>query len=129
MRRLLLSVLLVLAAVVLQLTVLDRLPLPGDVSPDLVLLVVVALALSSGPMAGMITGFLAGLALDIAPPSDHLVGVYALVFCLVGYFCGRIAADLESTVLLPLAASAAGAAAGAALYAGLGLLLDRKSVV
>jgi rod shape-determining protein MreD len=127
-RRLLLSVLLVLAAIVLQLTVLDRLPLPGDVSPDLVLLVVVALALSSGPMSGMITGFLAGLALDVAPPSDHLIGVYALVFCLVGYFCGRIAADLESTVLLPLAASAAGAAAGAALYAGLGILLGDADV-
>jgi rod shape-determining protein MreD len=127
-RRLLLSVLLVLAAIVIQLTVLDRLPLPGDVSPDLVLLVVVALALSSGPMAGMITGFLAGLALDIAPPSDHLIGVYALVFCLVGYFCGRIAADLDATVLLPLAASAAGAAAGAALYAGLGILLGDADV-
>ena len=128
MRRLLLSVVLVLVALVVQLTVLNRLPLPGGVSPDLVLLVVVALALSSGPMPGMITGFGAGLALDIAPPSTHLVGVYALVFCLVGYFCGRIAADLESTVLLPLAASAAGAAGGAALYAGVGILLGDPDV-
>ena len=45
-----------------------RAPLPGGVAPDLVLLVVVALALSSGPMPGLITGFCAGLALDIAPP-------------------------------------------------------------
>jgi rod shape-determining protein MreD len=127
-RRLLLSVVLVLAAIVVQLTVLDRLPLPGGVSPDLVLLVVVALALSSGPVPGMVTGFCAGLALDLAPPSDHIVGAYALVFCLVGYFCGQIAADLESTVLLPLAASAAGAAAGAALYAGLGFLLGDPDV-
>ena len=50
------------------------------------------------------------------------------MLCLVGYFCGRIAADLESTVLLPLAASAAGAAAGAALYAGLGILLGDANV-
>jgi rod shape-determining protein MreD len=128
MRRLLLSVVLVLAALVVQLTVLNRLPLPGGVSPDLVLLVVVALALSSGPMTGMVTGFCAGLALDIAPPSTHLIGLYALVFCLVGYFCGLIAADLESTVLLPLAASAAGAAGGAALYAGLGILLGNPDI-
>jgi rod shape-determining protein MreD len=127
-RRLLLSVMLVLAAIVLQLTIVDRLPLPGGVSPDLVLLVVVALALSSGPMTGMITGFCAGLALDIAPPADHLIGVYALVYCLVGYFCGRVAADLDSTVMLPLAASAAGAAGGAALYAGLGILLGDPDV-
>jgi rod shape-determining protein MreD len=127
-RRLLLSAVLVLAAIVVQLTVLDRLPLPGGVSPDLVLLVVVALALSSGPMTGMVTGFCSGLALDIAPPADHLVGVYALVFCLVGYFCGRVAADLDSTVMLPLAASAAGAAGGAALYAGVGILLGDPDV-
>jgi rod shape-determining protein MreD len=128
MRRLLLSVVLLLAALVIQLTLLDRLPLPGGVSADLVLLVVVALALSSGPMPGMITGFCAGLALDIAPPSTHLIGMYALVFCLVGYFCGMIAADLESTVLLPLAASAAGAAGGAALYACLGILFGDPDV-
>jgi rod shape-determining protein MreD len=127
-RRILLSVILLLVALVLQLTVLDRLPLPGGVAPDLVLLVVVALALSSGPMSGMITGFAAGLALDIAPPSTNLIGVYALVFCLVGYFCGLVAADLESTVLLPLAASAVGAAGGAALYAGFGILLGNPDV-
>jgi rod shape-determining protein MreD len=127
-RRILLSVVLVLIALALQLTVLDRLRLPGGAVPDLVLLVVVALALSNGPLAGMVTGFAAGLALDIAPPSTHLIGVYALVFCLVGYFCGRVAADLESTVLLPLAASAVGAAGGAALYAGLGILLGDPDV-
>jgi rod shape-determining protein MreD len=127
-RRILLSVVLVLVALVLQLTVLDRFRLPGGAVPDLVLLVVVALALSNGPLPGMLTGFAAGLALDIAPPSTHLIGVYALVFCLVGYFCGRVAADLESTVLLPLAASAVGAAGGAALYAGLGILLGDPDV-
>jgi rod shape-determining protein MreD len=128
MRRFLLPVVLLLLAVVVQLTVLDRLPLPGGVAPDLVLLVVVALALNSGPMTGMICGFCAGLALDIAPPSGHLIGVYALVFCLLGYFCGLVSAELESSVLLPLAASAAGAAAGAALYAAVGFVLGNPDV-
>jgi rod shape-determining protein MreD len=128
MRRVLLSVVLLLLALVLQLTVLDRLPLPGGVAPDLVLLVVVALALSSGPVAGMLGGFCAGLALDIAPPSDHLIGAYALVFCLVGYCCGLVSAELDSTVLLPLAASALGAAGGAALYAAVGVILGNPDV-
>ena len=127
-RRFLLPVVLLLVAVVVQLTVLDRLPLPGGVAPDLVLLVVVALALNSGPMTGMICGFCAGLALDIAPPSGHLIGVYALVFCLLGYFCGLVSTELESSVLLPLAASAAGAAAGAALYAAVGIVLGNPDV-
>ena len=128
MRRVLLPAVLVVVALLLQLTVLDQLPLPGGVSPDLLLLVVVALALSSGPTAGLITGFCAGLALDIAPPSNHLIGVYALVFCLVGYFCGLVAADLENSVLLPLAASALGAAGGAALYAVAGVFLGNPDV-
>ena len=128
MRRFLLPVVLLLAALVVQLTVFDRLPLPGGVAPDLVLLVVVALALNSGPMTGMICGFCAGLALDIAPPSGHLIGVYALVFCLLGYLCGMVSAELESSVLLPLAASAIGAAAGAALYATVGVVLGNPDV-
>ena len=128
MRRFVLPVVLLLAAVVVQLTVLDRLPLPGGVAPDLVLLVVVALALNSGPMTGMICGFCAGLALDIAPPSGHLIGVYALVFCLLGYFCGLVSTELESSVLLPLAASAVGAAGGAALYAAVGVVLGNPDV-
>ncbi len=128
MRRFLLPVVLLLAALVLQLTVFDRLPLPGGVAPDLVLLVVVALALNSGPMTGMICGFCAGLALDIAPPSGHLIGVYALVFCLLGYLCGMVSAELERSVLLPLAASALGAAAGAALYAAVGVVLGNPDV-
>jgi rod shape-determining protein MreD len=127
-RRVLLPVVLLLVALVLQLTVLDRLPLPGGVAPDLVLLVVVALALSSGPMSGMICGFCAGLALDIAPPSDHLIGVYALVFCVVGYFCGLVSTELDRTVLQPLVASALGAAAGAGLYAVVGYMLGNPDV-
>jgi rod shape-determining protein MreD len=85
MRRAVLSALLVAAALVLQLTVVNRLALPGGGTPDLVLLVVVALGLAGGPVAGALTGFCAGLSLDIAPPASQLIGQYALVFCVVGY--------------------------------------------
>ena len=49
-----------------------------------------ALALASGPLAGMLIGFWAGLALDVAPPGSHFIGQDALVFCLIGYACGRL---------------------------------------
>ena len=77
MRRLLLAtVAVLLAALLLQLTMVDRLPLPGRRPPDLVLLVAVALGLTCGPTTGLLTGFWAGLALDLAPPASALIGEY-----------------------------------------------------
>jgi rod shape-determining protein MreD len=121
LRRVALVPLAVLAAILLQLTLLDNLPFPGGSAPDLVLVLVVALALASGPRNGMLIGFGAGLALDIAPPATHLLGLNALAFTLVGYGCGRMRGPLERSAWLPLAAVALGAAAGEAVYALVGL--------
>jgi rod shape-determining protein MreD len=129
LRRLILSVVLVAVALAAQLTIVNRLSLPGGAGPDLVLLVVVALALTGGPLPGVLTGFLAGLALDVAPPAGHTVGEYALVFCIVGYVCGRLAGlGEESPALLYVAISAGAAAVGAVLYAGLGVMLSDPEV-
>ena len=95
MRRAALSAGLLLLAILIQLTLFDNLRLPGGAGPDLVLVVVVALALTGGPMEGVLGGFCAGLALDVAPPATHLVGQYALVFCLVGYAAGRVGSHLD----------------------------------
>ena len=92
MRRAAFAAGLLLLAILIQLTVLNNVRLPGGTGPDLVLVVVVALGLTGGPLEGMLGGFCAGLALDVAPPATHLVGQYALVFCLVGYAAGRVAA-------------------------------------
>ncbi len=128
MRRAALSVLLVAAAVVLQLTVVNRLPLPGGGAPDLVLLVVIAIGLCGGPAAGSLAGFCAGLSLDLAPPASQLIGEYALVFCVIGYCCGKLRGTLSQSALLPMGIAAAAAAAGELLYAGLGLVLDPAEV-
>src|SRR5215472_6717490 len=77
-------------AVIVQVSVLNRLLLPGGGVPDLVLVLVCALALASGPVSGMVIGFAAGLSLDLAPPGSELVGQYALVFCLAGWAAGRL---------------------------------------
>jgi len=118
----------VVSALVLQLSVLDTLPLPGGTAPDIVLLVVVAIALTSGPLAGAVTGFAAGLALDLAPPVSHSIGEYALVFCLVGYGCGRAAGELNRSAFLPLVAMGLGAVAGSILYTVVGITFGEADV-
>ena len=128
MRRVLLATAAVLAAVLLQVTVLNNVPFPGGSGPNLVLVVVVAMALAAGPRDGAIIGFAAGLALDIAPPASGLLGQSALVFCLVGYGCGRLRLTLERSAWLPLAGVALGAAAGEVLYALIGLIFGDPDV-
>lgn len=112
------------AALVLQVSVANRLPLPGSVAPDLMLLVVVALALVYGPMVGLVTGFCAGLAADIVPPADHTIGRYALVYCFVGYICGLGSDEMDRSPVWPFVAVAAGALGGTVLYAGVGMMLS-----
>jgi rod shape-determining protein MreD len=131
MRRAALAAVLVAVTVVLQLTVINRLPLAGAGSPDLVLLVVVALGLCGGPIPGAVTGFCAGLCLDLAPPASQLIGQYALVLCIVGYTCGRLRGTLgrpPRLSLLALICAAAAAVVGEALSAGLSLVLDPAGV-
>ena len=120
-RRFTFALVAILVAVVLQTAVLDRLPLPGGSAPNLVLVLVVTLALASGPTEGMLIGFGAGLALDIAPPASNLLGLSALVFCVIGYGCGRLRGPLERSAWLPLAVVVLGVAAGETLYALAGM--------
>jgi rod shape-determining protein MreD len=134
LRRILAVPVLLAAAVVLQVTLVNRLPLPGGAVPDLTLLVVLALAVTGGPVPGMLAGFLGGLALDTAPPGSNLTGENALVFCLVGYGCGAFAARLRSedqgqpSPLGTLPLVVVGAAAAEALLAGLGRMVSDPSM-
>ncbi len=128
MRRLAVSVIAVVAALVLQLTLVDRLPLPAGGAPDLVLLVVVALGLTGGPVSGMLTGFWAGLALDVAPPASGVLGEHALVFCIVGYGCGRLSGITDRSAASSLGVAAVAAAAAEVLYVAVGLLLGDPGI-
>ncbi|MFD4696907.1 rod shape-determining protein MreD [Streptomyces niveus] len=122
--RTLLSVTLVVVALVVQVSVLARLQLPGAV-PDLLLLVVVALALVYGHTSGAIIGFGAGLLADLAPPADHAVGRYALVLCLIGYLAGLAKPDSGQlrTALGPMVVVVGAAVTTTLLYAGVGALV------
>jgi len=132
----LISFVVVAIAVVVQVTIVDRIAFPGGAGPDLVLIAAAALALASGPLTGSLTGFWGGLALDVAPPGSHFVGQNALVFCLVGYACG-LAADAPSgdgvpeqghTALFEIMVTAAGAVVGEVLASLLGVMLSDPRV-
>ncbi|MFE3590848.1 rod shape-determining protein MreD [Streptomyces niveus] len=122
--RTLLSVTLVVVALVVQVSVLARLQLPGAV-PDLLLLVVVALALVYGHTSGAVIGFGAGLLADLAPPADHAAGRYALVLCLIGYLAGLAKPDSGQlrTALGPMVVVVGAAVTTTLLYAGVGALV------
>ncbi|MFB8771471.1 rod shape-determining protein MreD [Streptomyces broussonetiae] len=122
--RILLSSALVVVALVLQVSVLARLHLPGAV-PDLVLLTVLGLALVYGHVGGALVGFGAGLLIDLAPPADHAVGRYALVLSVVGYLAGLARPEngrLKSATG-PMAVVVVAAVGTTLLYAGVGALV------
>ena len=114
----------VTVALVVQVTVFPHLAWQGVV-PNLVLLVVVGAGLTRGPGFAATLGLAAGLALDLAPPADHVAGRWALALVLVGYLAGSIrrrhqrAPGASAVVLVVAAASFV----GASVFAFTGLLL------
>lgn len=85
--RLLVSLLLILLAVLVQTTVFHSVR-PFGVSPDVVLLAVIAAARWARPEAGVLLGFTGGLVLDMFGTSP--LGLNALAFTLVAYMTVRI---------------------------------------
>lgn len=75
----------VITALLLQVSVLNRLGLPGA-QPNLAIVVVLALVLVEGPGPGMVYAFLAGLLADLL--STHTVGRLALVWTVVAFVAG-----------------------------------------
>jgi rod shape-determining protein MreD len=105
---------LVLAAVIVEVTLLSRLGLPGA-TPDLVVVTVVAIALAMGPTQGAVAGFVAGVLVDLAPPADSLLGVNAIVYIAIGYLTGFVVDPRDRTV--PVMIGIVGLSAGAATLA------------
>jgi rod shape-determining protein MreD len=120
--RRLVSTAFVLTALLVQVTILNRIPLPNG-RPDLIVLVVVALALVRGPEYGAVLGFLSGLAADVAPPADHTLGRVALAYAAVGYAAGLLEDAEERSVLAAVLVVAGGSALAVITYAGVGALI------
>ncbi len=115
------AVLVLVAALIAEVTVMTRLPLPGA-TPGLVLVAVAGLGLGYGRVAGAILGFTAGLAVDLAPPAVNVAGRGALVLCLVGYLAGA-ARERNPRWFTAFAVVAGTSATAPFLYAALGELV------
>ena len=117
----------VLIAIALALalqTTLARFLVGGTAALDLVLVVVVYVALTSGPVTGMLAGSLAGIIQDVL--SSGVIGIGGLAKSVVGFMAGVITQQFIVTTALPrfvmfLAATAAHAAVFMGLYVLLGL--------
>jgi rod shape-determining protein MreD len=123
--RFLLGAACVVTALLLQVTVVGRLPLPG-VAPDLVLVLVVAFALAEGPMSGLVTGWAAGLVADAL--AAHELGRLALAYAVAGYVTGMLKDETERSTVQPFGAVALGALVALGVYVSVGLLLGDPRV-
>jgi len=125
-RALVLAVL-VTAAVVLQVAAFSYLSYDGVV-PNLALLLVVAAALVRGPDFAAVLGFFSGLAIDLAPPADHVAGRWALALVVVGYLAGRVRHDAGTSAVAAVVTVAASSFVGTSVFALSGMVLHDPSV-
>lgn len=113
-------------AVVVQ-SAIGRLAWQGTVVVDLVLVVVVYLALTGGPVAGLVAGTVGGLVQDALSPGG-ILGMGGLAKTVVGFLAGRFGTQFIVTATVPrLLTFAAATAAHAVLFMGAYSLLGLRS--
>lgn len=111
-------------ALVLQ-TTLARFFVRGTVAVDLVLVAVVYVALTSGPVGGMLSGTVAGLMQDAL--SSGVIGIGGLAKTVVGFLAGIVGTQFIVTHSLPRFVVFIGATVlHAVLFMGLYMLLDLR---
>jgi rod shape-determining protein MreD len=114
--------LLLLLAVVLQLSALSQIGIVGG-HADVVVLIVAAVAYYGGSISGCATGFAAGLLLDLA--TGATMGASSLVLTAVGYGVGRVRELRDpSHGLLPIPVGAAATAGWVVGFAAVSFMLD-----
>jgi rod shape-determining protein MreD len=120
----------VVAAVVLQVSVFhafSALSYDGVV-PNLALLVVVAAGLVRGPELAALLGFVGGLAIDLAPPADHIAGRWALGLVVAGYLAGRVRQDSGASALAATVTVASCSFVATSVFAFSGMLLHDPAI-
>ena len=114
----------IFVALALQ-TTLAGLVIRGTAALDLVLIVVVYIALKSGPVTGLLAGTVAGLIQDAL--SNPILGIGGLAKTMVGFLAGLLATHfilngpLPRFVLIVMATALHGA-----IFMGLYILLDLR---
>jgi rod shape-determining protein MreD len=119
----------VLIAIALALalqTTLARFLVGGSAAVDLVLVAVVYVALTTGPVGGMFAGSVAGLIQDAL--SSGVIGVGGLAKSIVGFLVGAIGQQFIVTAALPRLVMFVGATmVHAAVFMGLYEVLDLRA--
>jgi len=105
-------------------TTLAKLLVGGTAAIDLVLVAVVAVALTTGPVSGMLAGSVAGLIQDAL--SSGVLGIGGLAKSVIGFVAGAIGQQFILTSALPrflmfVGSTVAHAALFMGLYVALGL--------
>ena len=118
----------VLVAIALALalqTTLARFVVGGTAALDLVLVVVVYVALTTGPVPGLLAGSVAGIIQDAL--SSGVIGIGGLAKSIVGFLTGVIGQQFIVTAALPrLVMFVAATAVHAAIFMGLYVLLQQR---
>jgi rod shape-determining protein MreD len=119
----------VLVAIALALalqTTLARFVVGGTAALDLVLVVVVYVALTTGPVSGLLAGSVAGIVQDAL--SSGVIGIGGLAKSIVGFAAGVIGQQFIVTAALPRFVMFLGATAlHAAVFMGLYVLLELRT--
>jgi rod shape-determining protein MreD len=106
-------------------TTLARFVAGGTIAVDLVLVVVVYVALTSGPATGLLTGTFAGLVQDAL--SSNVIGIGGLAKTVVGFLAGILGTQFIVSASLPRFVVFFGATLVHALvFMGLYVLLDLR---
>lgn len=118
----------VVVALVVQVTILDKITLLGA-HPDALVLLAAAAGMAQGPGRGAIAGFIVGVAADLVVSLPF--GLSALTFTLVGFGTGLlrptlVARDVDGPQVV---ACIGGAAAGTILYAIIGTIAGTHGLI
>jgi rod shape-determining protein MreD len=95
------GVILAVAAALAVQTTLAPFFVRGTVSVDLVLVAVVYVALTSGPVTGLFVGTFAGLIQDALSSTGGIIGIGGLAKTIVGFIAGIIGTQFIVTQWLP----------------------------
>lgn len=116
-----------LAAVILQTSVLPELRVFG-VAADVLLLLAVAAGVAGGPDRGAVVGFVAGALADLFVQTPF--GLSALAYCLTGYAAGALHGTvLPASPLAPVATTGVGCAVGVLVFAVLGSVVGQAGLL
>jgi rod shape-determining protein MreD len=118
-------VLTVFIATLLQPIFFTRLNLPGS-TPDLILVFVCAWAIAKGPMVGATAGFLAGVMIDLIPPTEPVLGLNSFSLVIVGFLVGKLGVAPSKSFFRPIAITMGASLILIILRAGLITIFDSQ---